>query len=118
VRATGCHHIEGARWLAAHSLPRLWLVATLPSGDDEVLAATLLLVYVAFGAAKGAPPCPPDLASTNRGCCLSQSPNGKVQRPAARTGEKPVVIGFVVRRGGIPPSAPVHAISLVTAVTC
>ena len=29
-----------------------------------------------------------------RRCCLPQGPNGKAQRPAARTGEKPRVIGF------------------------
>jgi hypothetical protein len=37
--------------------------------------------------------------------CLPQGPNGQVQRRAARTGEKPVVIGFAWAGGGIPLAA-------------
>jgi hypothetical protein len=35
-------------------------------------------------------------ARSSRMCCLPQSPKRKVQRRAARTGEKPVVIGFAL----------------------
>jgi hypothetical protein len=39
-------------------------------------------------------------------CCPPQGPNGKVQRRATRTGEKPVVIGFAWAGCGIPLAAP------------
>src|SRR5258706_11352707 len=52
--------------------------------------------------------CSSDLGS--RGCCLPQGPNGKVQRRAARTGEKPVVIGFAGAGCGIPLAAPPYSL--------
>jgi hypothetical protein len=51
-------------------------------------------------------------------CCLPQRPNGKVQRRAARTGEKPVVVGFAGAGCGIPLAAPYTPFSLVAATTC
>jgi hypothetical protein len=60
----------------------------------------------------------PALASPgSRKCCLRQSPNGKVQRRAARTGEKPVVVGFAWAGCGIPLAAPARPFFAVPAIT-
>jgi hypothetical protein len=87
------------------SRPRLWVAASLQNAPVSLLGVC--------GAIWGlrARLCPPTFTlkcSPERALnvCLPQSPKGKVQRRAAKTGEKPVVIGFAWAGCGIPLAAP------------